>query len=433
MFDLRRINLIARREVTTRFKMKAYRWTLVIQVVIALLAGFSPVLISYFTGDSLSGDTVLVVDQADVNFADRLQTNLVDDIPGLPSMTVETHDGDIDSAREAVKDGDASAAVIVTLSGDDVQYELIANDGGILDLTSQRVQAGIFTTNVEIAAERAGVPPDQAHGLVSSPSIVVQDLGGESNDPAENFSGPLFAIVNIGLVLTYVMFLMYGTWIAQGVVEEKASRMMEIMVNAATPRDLLVGKVIGVLVAGLVQLIPMVLAGGLAFALQPRLAEMLDVSLVATFDFDMAAVSFQAIAVFLVYFILGYFLYGALFAATGSMVSRQEEVNQATGPVTILVVIGLFLAYFVMALPDSMLARVLFLVPLSSPYTAMSRILLGDPSAAEIALSIALLAASGLLAMVFAAKVYRTGVLMYGQKAGLMQMFRLRRMQQVGR
>src|SRR5690606_23951387 len=115
--------------------------------------------------------------------------------------------------------------VVVALVNDELQYELITNDGGILDITSQRVQGAIFTTNVEITAERAGVAPEQAQALVSMPSIAVEDLGGESSDPAENFSGPHFAIVNVGLILTYVMFLMYGTWIAQGVVEEKASRM----------------------------------------------------------------------------------------------------------------------------------------------------------------------------------------------------------------
>lgn len=435
MFDMRRIQLIARREVTTRFKMKAYRWTLVIQVLVALLAGLSPIAISYFAGDSLGGSTVLVVDDADVNFTDRLRENLGSDmgIPGIAELDVQVFDGDAESVREAVNDGDASAAVVVTQDGDQLQYEIFTSGGGILDITTQRVQSAVYTTNVEILAEQAGVAPEQAQALVGSPSIAVEDLGGESNDPAENFSGPLFAIVNVGLILTYVMFLMYGTWIAQGVVEEKASRMMEIMINAATPRDLLVGKVIGVLIAGLVQLIPMLLAGGLSFALQPRIADILDIDLVATFDFDMATVSFQAVLVFLVYFILGYFLYGSLFAATGSMVSRQEEVNQAVGPVTILIVVGLFLAYGVMALPDSLFAKVLFLVPLTSPYTALSRILLGDPSAWEIALSLGLLAVTAALAMMFAGRIYRTTVLMYGQKPNILHVFRLRRMQSVSR
>ncbi len=435
MFDFRRIGLVARREVTTRFKMKAYRWTLVIQVLVALLAGLSPALISIFAGDSLGDSTVVVVDEADANFAERFQQNLVGEaeIPGLAGLEVEAHEGDAESARELVNHEDAAAAVVVTQNGDQLQYEVITGDGGVLDVNAQRVQAAVITTNIEIAAERAGVEPERAEALVGTPSIVVEDLGGESSGIVENFSGPQFAIVNIGLILTYAMFIMYGTWIAQGVVEEKASRMMEIMVNAATPRDLLFGKVIGVLVAGLVQLIPTIAAGALAFALQPRIADLLDIDLIATFDFDMAAVSLQAVTVFLVYFILGYFLYGALFAATGSMVSRQEEVSQAIGPVTVLIVIGLFVAYAALALPNSLLAKVLFLIPLTSPYTALSRILLGDPSVGEIALSIGLLALAAVLAMMLAARVYRITVLLYGQKPGVMQFFRLRRMQSVSR
>lgn len=433
MFNFRRIGLIARREVNTRFKMKAYRWTLIIQVVIALLMGFAPIILSYFTDDMISGGSVIVVDQADTNFAERLQTNLQTDIAGLAPLKVTAFDGDAAAARTAVNDGDADVAVVVSGDGDALKYQLITADGGVLDVTTQRVQSGVYTTNVEIAAERAGVPADQARALVSSAPVSVQDLGGETNDLAENFSGPIFTIVNIGTIVIYVMFLMYGTWIAQGVVEEKASRMMEIMVNAVPPRDLLVGKVIGVLVAGLCQLVPMMLAAGLSFALQPTIADMLGINLVQAFDFDIAAVSFKAVTVFLVYFILGYILYGALFAATGSMVSRQEEVNQAVGPVTILIVVGLITAYAVMAMPNSLLAKVLFLVPFTSPYVALSRILMGDPSAGEIALSLIILAVSGVLAMMLAARIYRTGVLMYGQKPGLMSLFRLRNQQQVAR
>lgn len=432
MFDFRRINLVARREVATRFRMRAYRWTLVIQVVVALIAGFSPVLMSYFAGDQLAGD-VIVVDASNSGTAERLRANVINDIPGLPPLQVTTHTGDAESARKAVKDGDASVAVIVTQTGDTLEYEVVTDSGTMTSLTSQRVQSAIYSSNVELAAERAGVPADQASALVDAPAISVEDPGGESSDIADNFSGPVFAIVNIGLILTYIMFIMYGTWIAQGVVEEKSSRMMEIMVNAATPRDLLVGKVIGVLVAGLCQLVPMVLAGAIAFALQPRVADALDITLVSSFDFDLAAVSVKAVLVFLVYFVLGYVLIGALFAAAGSTISRQEEVNQAVGPAIIIIVVGLFLAYFVIAMPNSLAAKVMFLIPFTSPYVALPRIMLGDPSALEIALSIAILAISGVLAMTMAAMVYRTGVLMYGQKGGLIGALRLRKRQQVAR
>lgn len=432
MFDFNRIKLIAKREMTIRFKQKAFRWTLIIQVVVALLAGFSPIFMSYFMDDVTGGGDVIVVDETNVGFADRMQANLGEDIPGMPALDIVNSTDGAEAARESVKDGDADVALIVTDADSVLAYELVTEDGDASSLSAQRVQAAVLNTNVSVAAEREGVSDEQAAALVGAPVINVEDPGGESSGIVENFSGPVFAIVNVGLILTYIMFIMYGTWIAQGVVEEKQSRMMEIMLNAATPRDLLAGKVLGVLGAGLVQLIPMLLAGGLSFALQPRIADALDIDLGSTFDFDLASVSLEAVAVFLVYFILGYFLFGALFAASGSMVSRQEEVSSAMGPAMILIVVGLMLAYFVMAVPDSLAAKIMFIVPLTSPFVAMARMLMGDPSNLEVALSIGVLAVTAVLAMWGAAAIYRTGVLMYGQKAGFLQFFR-NRTQQVAR
>lgn len=432
MSGFQRIKLIAMREVMTRFRMRAYRITLIVQVVIALLAGLSPIALSYFAGGS-SGNEVLVVDSTELGFADVLQRHLTNDVPGMGAMTVSSFADGADAARDKVKDGDAAAAVIVTEENSTAHYEIVLKNASGLDITSQRVQSAVAASNIEFQAELAGVPADQAAQLVSAPSIVVESPEGESNSIADNFSGPVFAIVNIGLILTYTLFIVYGTWIAQGVVEEKSSRMMEIMVNAATPRDLLMGKVVGVLVAGLGQMLPMIAAAAISFALQPRIADALGVELTSTFDFDLAALSFKAVAVFLVYFIGGYSLFGAFFAAAGSMVSRQEDVNQAIAPAMVLIMVGLFISYVVMAIPNSTLSKVLFLVPLSSPFVALSRILLGDPSAGEITLSIVLLAITGVAAMLMATKVYRVGVLMYGQKAGLFQYLRLSRLQRVAR
>lgn len=433
MFDFQRIRLVAQREVRTRFKMKAYRWTLVVQVVVALLAGLSPIAISYFADDSDSGGVVLVVDETPNNFASILQPHLESDLPGMAALDVQSFSEGADAARSSVKEGDADAAVIVTEQDEGIHFEVVTNGNDGLDFIATRIQSAVSVSSVQLEAERAGLTEDEATALVAAPVISVESPSGDANSIEENFSGPIFAIVNIGLILTYTMFIMYGTWIAQGVVEEKSSRMMEIMVNAATPRDLLVGKILGVLIAGLGQVVPMMAAGGIAFALQPRIAKALDINLTSTFDLDFASISFKAVWIFLVYFILGYILFGSLFAALGSLVSRQEEVSQAVAPAMIIVVVGLMLAYFVMALPDSVWAKVLFIVPLTSPYVALARVLLGDPSPGEIALSIALLAISGLMAMLLAAKIYRTGVLMYGQKAGLLHVFKLKGQQQVAR
>lgn len=417
----------------TRFKQRAYRVTLVIQLIVALLAGFAPVAFGLFAGGT-ANDQVVVVDQAGIGAADLLASGLgTGEIPGMTPLTISTEQMDADAARAAVKDGDIAGAVIVTGSADAPKYEIVTGGDSILDLNALQLQNAVVTASIGHNAAREGVAEADRDALLSKPSVTVMNTAGKTNDIASNFSGPKFFIANISIILIYMGMIMFGMWIAQGVVEEKASRIMEIMVNAATPRDLLFGKVVGVLIAGLCQMVPMLLAGATMFALQPRIAEALNVKLPVSFDFDLTAISVKLVGFLLTYLIFGYLLYGALFAATASMVSRQEEVNQAVGPVMILIIAGLMLAYTVIGLPNSIVAKWLFFIPITSPFTAMPRILLGDPSATDIAISIAILAVSAAAAMWLAAKIYRTGVLLYGQKTGLKQLLQLRRMQQVAR
>jgi ABC-2 type transport system permease protein len=242
-----------------------------------------------------------------------------------------------------------------------------------------------------------------------------------------------YTVAYVGAILIYMAIVLYGQWVATGVAEEKGSRIMEIMVNAATPRDLMFGKVLGIMLAGLAQLIPMLLVAGTLFSLQPRIADALGVELTGTLDIDFAAVSVKAVATFFAYFLLGFILYGGLYAGIGSMVSRQEEVSQAVAPMMMLVVLSFFGAIVALSVPDSTFTKVLMIVPISSPFVAVPRVLLGSPSVGEIALSVGLLAIAAIGAMWLASVLYRTGVLLYGQRPGWKSLFRLGRMQQVAR
>jgi ABC-2 type transport system permease protein len=126
---------------------------------------------------------------------------------------------------------------------------------------------------------------------------------------------------------------------------------------------------------------------------------------------------------FLVYFLLGFTLYAAMYAALGSLVSRQEEVNQAVSPMMTVMFVGYFAAFFTMWMPDSVLSRVLSIFPLTAPFVMISRVIVGDPPAWEMALSVILLVITMILAILFAGRVYRIGVLLYGQKPSLKAVF----------
>jgi ABC-2 type transport system permease protein len=150
-------------------------------------------------------------------------------------------------------------------------------------------------------------------------------------------------------------------------------------------------------------------------------------------DVDFGALSTTAVGWFLVYFLLGFVLYGSLYAGVGSLVSRQEEVSTAVAPMSMIMFVGYFAAISALSDPNTMFARIAFLFPMTSPFVAVPRILLADPTAPEIALSLTLLVVTVLAAMWLAGRLYRIGVLMYGQRPGFKALWRLRGMQGVAR
>lgn len=440
MIDFDRTRLIAKREWLTRLKQRSFQITTIIQVLVVLAAALSPIIIARFVSDDAdTGASVIVVDEVEAGVSDRLRPYLEGDGDALETIEVRTDAANADDARSIVDNGDANAALIAT-RGDDgtLQFRLLTEDGDSASTFVQRIYTGASAIALEDRLIQSGVSTDEAQQVFAPVAFEVEGASGEEGDAA-SIAGPTesnaaeYAISYIATILMFVAVMMYGTWIAQGVVEEKSSRIMEIMVNAATPRDLLAGKVIGIMMAGLTQLLPMLLVGGLAFGFQPQIADLVGVNVQSVLDIDFGSLSVKALGFFLLYFLLGFVLYGSLYAGIGSLVSRQEEVSQAIAPMMTFMMIGYFGAFFVLGAPDSDIARWLTIFPLTSPFTAIPRILLGDPATSEIVISVVLLVITASLGVWLAGRLYRIGVLMYGQRPGWKTLLRMNRMQQVSR
>jgi ABC-2 type transport system permease protein len=245
--------------------------------------------------------------------------------------------------------------------------------------------------------------------------------GADADDTEQGFR---YGVAYASALVMYMAVMVYGLWVAQGVVEEKSSRIMEIMINAARPTELMFGKIVGIGLAGLTQLVPVLLIAGIGLFSQERLADALGVEGGGFAGIDFGALSVELVGYFLIYFLLGFMLYAALYAGIGSLVSRQEDVSTATTPMTFAVVIGFFAAIYTLGAPDSLVARVVSIVPLTSPMTMVPRVMLGDPQPWEIGLSVALLLVTVWLAGLLAARIYRMGVLMYGQRPSLKVIFK---------
>jgi ABC-2 type transport system permease protein len=209
-------------------------------------------------------------------------------------------------------------------------------------------------------------------------------------------------VVYGAVFLLYGLLAMYGQWVAQGIVEEKQSRVVEVLLAAVRPTELLGGKVLGLGVLGLAQIL---LFAGLAAG-----------GLTLTEVIDMPAASWRSIALVIPWYVLGYLLYALIFAAAGSLVARVEELQSAVMPAILVLIGALFAAQFALAAPDSTVASVAGIVPFTAPIVQPILLAVGQATWWEVLLAIAIALATIALLLPLTARLYRGGILRTGSR-----------------
>ncbi len=268
-----------------------------------------------------------------------------------------------------------------------------------------------------------------------------------SDDGSEQVSSAQAASI-IGMIFTimiYMFILMYGAMVMQGVMEEKTNRIVELMISSVRPFDLMMGKIIGIGFVGLTQILLwgimtfiLVTAGSFALgggvdptAMQAgMMTNGMDIQAVAAQTSEskiltmLHAINFVEIGLFFVlYFVGGYMLYAAMFAAFGSAVDQQEDTQQFMMPITLLLIFALYAGIYSMENPDGPLAFWCSMIPFTSPIVMMIRIPFDIPMWEKL-LSVILLYASFIAVTWFSARIYRIGILMYGKKPSIKDMIR---------
>ncbi|MDR3140941.1 MAG: ABC transporter permease [Tannerellaceae bacterium] len=272
-------------------------------------------------------------------------------------------------------------------------------------------------------------------------------------DGSENTSSAMVASM-IGMIFTiivYVFIVAYGSMVMQGVMEEKTNRIVELMISSVRPFDLMMGKIIGIAFVGLTQLFlwgimtsalimggTFLLGGGAADipAVQQGMS-MAPGGMLMQSGVDMAAmqevnewlgiinsINFVEIGVFFIlYFIGGYLLYAAIFAAIGSAINQQEDSNQFIAPVMVFMVFAVYAGIYSMDNPDGPLAFWCSMIPFTSPVVMMVR-LPYDVPVWELLVSVALLLATAMAITWLSARIYRVGILMYGKKPDIKEIIK---------
>jgi ABC-2 type transport system permease protein len=219
------------------------------------------------------------------------------------------------------------------------------------------------------------------------------------------------------VMLIYFTVLIYGVTVMRGVMEEKQSRIIEVLLASVNPFDLMLGKVIGIGLVGLTQYVVWAVSGLALSALSAGAA-------VAVAGFDMPKVSVSLMIFFMVYYLLGYFLYAAFYAMIGAIVSNEDDGQQAQWPVSMTFAASLVASMLAMENPNGVAVTILSLIPFFGPSLMFLRIALGSAPAWQIAASIILLVVTIIAVTWVAAKIYRVGVLMYGKRPTLPELAR---------
>ena len=285
--------------------------------------------------------------------------------------------------------------------------------------TMERLERAIRDAVLAQRLEREGMSAE-AIGEVTTmrPRLASERI----TDRGRGGSGIASFIFAFGVALyLYAAIILYGNNVLRGVMEEKQTRVAEVVLSSVSANRLLAGKVLGVGAVGLTQMILWTLSGVAIYKLRAPLLEQLgrDAPMIALPD-----VSIGIWIIYLAYFVLGFLLYASLFAAVGAMVSSEQEAQQAAQPVMLLIVASVIFMQPVLFDPVGTLAQVTTLVPFSSPILMPMRMSMVPVPVPEIVASLAILALSSAAIIWLAARIYRVGLLMYGKRPTMRELAR---------
>jgi ABC-2 type transport system permease protein len=442
----RKIGLIIGREYINRVTQRSFIISSIILLVLVIIGAFVPTIIQFFASRSNTQTSMVVVNNAGAiaglnndALASYIDTTLNGTTRTNPSgqntsgkppfaLTVSTSNA-LNSLQNQVKNGRLNILLVLDrATNQDVHFTYYTNISSTGDTNLPKIQALAQQLNFLDTAHRLGLTPAQTSRLFAQPGFTVVNTQQSQNNRPESEIVAGIILGTAGNVLIYVAVILYGMGVATGVAEEKGSRIMEILVNAATPFQLMVGKIVGIGAAGLTQMSCLVAVGIGALLLQSPLQTALFGASSGGLTVNITSISITLLLLFLVYFLLGFLLYATLYAAMGALVKRQDEVQNAVAPLTMLLVGGYIVSFFGIYSPDATWVKVISYIPFWTPTTMLVRIGASGAAWWEVAMTIVLMIVAIFVCTLISARIYRFGVLMYGQRPGLGQLAKLVRM-----
>jgi len=421
------ILLIIQREFLSRVKKKTFLLVTVLGPLIFAAIMIVPAVLASMPEDE---KRIIVLDEATLLIPNEGREE-------YPLEYLDPRENDLESAKAFFANSDYDALLYIP-TGESWDPDFIKNNillFGKDDPSINMVQYldGVLEKQLnEEKLLRNGVDPEVVAQSITQVNIKSYTLGDAKNEAVQSATPIKMALGYIAGMMIYFFIFFYAVQVMRGVIEEKTSRIVEVIISSVRPYQLMMGKILGIGSVGVVQfLIWVILSGGIyliasAFFLPDLLANQAelgatgaanvqDVEGLAVFDM-IRSINFPLIlSGFLFYFFGGYFLFSAMFAALGSAIDQEADSQQFMLPVTLPMILALVTATTVIQEPNGPLAFWMSMIPFTSPITMMIRLPFGIPIW-QVLLSGAILIGTFFAMVGLAGKIYRVGILMYGKK-----------------
>ena len=427
---MKNIFLITKREYLTQVKKKSF----VILTLLApvLMIGFAALIAFMFKANE-SSSTFNVVDKSGLFVGNLKNTDQIKYV-FVPAVNEK-------SLVATLKDMDGIEGLLIIPELKDQNYDEVQKESKLLINkkigfdTKMKVSNDLSKIIRKEKIKTLGISEDQMKNLDESFELNTQNVVDNKSSDSDLSFGVKSILAMVMMYAVFMFIIIYGVRVMRSVLEEKNNRVVEIIISSVKPFELMMGKILGVTFVALTQFsiwITMSVIGALFLntgfsALKDQIpGDEKTTEMVEKFDFQQTAAEVShilldmnvplIIGVFVIFFLLGYIFYSSMYAAIGSAVDNETETQQFTMFAIIPLMLGMYGSFTIMKNPEGPLGFWLSMVPFTSPVAMVARIPFGVPIW-QIALSVSLLLLSTILMIYIAGKVYRVGILMYGNKA----------------
>jgi ABC-2 type transport system permease protein len=417
---------VVRREYMERVRTK---WFAISTVLAPIFFGVLMLLPAWMASRARGGTAdlsrVVIVDATGTDLGQRIAFELAGGVFGdttagrLVKVSPDQAAAAERDALAAVRDGRATGTLMLdqrTLTHDSARY--VGRDAS-RQLDMARLERLVRDVVFAHRLEALGVPRAAVQRLGQSRFNLTATRLTDTGRTERGAISMTFALM-VSFFL-YISIFIYGQNVMRGVIEEKQTRVAEVVLASVRPDTLLAGKVLGVGAVGLTQIVLSIASSWVLYQFRgPLLARFGSPSL----PLGVPDLGVGTTILLFLYFVLGYLFYSALFAAVGAMVNTETEAQQVQMPVAMLLVLSALFIQPVLLTPDSGLATVLSVIPFSAPIIVPLRLALGQIPTWSLVSSLLALIAGVYIAVWVAARIYRSGMLMYGKRPGLRELFR---------